>query len=246
MRLGKALPKIDARTLRLSDYLGDMSKAPSVMVWADRRYSMLGNDKIGNCTCVTAHHAVQTWQASSGDTVQRPKAADAIKTYQTFAGYDGTAATDNGANMLDVLRAWRKIGLSTGHKINSFATVDDDAWSSLKECCWLFGGLPLGIALPVFATTALDWEKPKRTNTKDTKPYGAGGHAVLMAGYDETHATIVTWGRRIRASWDFLETYCDEAYAALSDDWMNKDDKPFNRAKFDTDLAAVVSTRTGK
>jgi len=243
MKLGKAPPKIDARTLRVSDYLGDLGKAPEAVLWADRRYSMLGNDSLGNCTCVAAHQAVQTWQKASGGEVARPRAADILRTYRAFTGYDGTPATDNGSDMLAILRKWRKSGLSTGHRIKAFATIDDDALPLLRQACWLFGGLHLGIALPKFATTAIDWERPRNTATRDNKPYSAGGHAVLMVGYTPTHAILVTWGRRIRASWDFLETYCDEAYACLADEWSAAREA-FDRGRFDTDLAAIVSGRS--
>jgi len=47
----------------------------------------------------------------------------------------------------------------------------------------------------------------------------------------------------LRATWQFIDTYCDEAYAVLSQDWINNVTKlspsDFNLAALQTDLGDI-------
>ena len=49
----------------------------------------------------------------------------------------------------------------------------------------------------------------------------AGGHAVFLHGYDPDWLYLNSWGQRRRMDWGFLATFCDEAYALLSRDWLD-------------------------
>lgn len=221
MRFGKSEPKIDPRTLKLSRYMGEFD-VPERMDWSIGRYGPLANNRIGNCTAVTAHHLTQTWsQARGSGNYYKPTAAQAVRTYAKFTGYDdATGKRDNGAVVLDVLRKWRKEGLSTGHKAHAFAQVDDDSIDSIKAACWLFGGLYLGFALPSYVEGEYrHWSSPGSKRGPTTKPYSGGGHAVAMLGYTKEHALIASWGAKIQVAWGFVDKYLDEAYAVLSKDW---------------------------
>ena len=53
---------------------------------------------------------------------------------------------------------------------------------------------------------------------------------------------VVTWARRLNVTYEFLDRYCDEAYAILSPDWLGKDATAPNGFKLDqlkADLAAL-------
>lgn len=240
MKTGKSKPSEDVRTLRLSDFAHGLQRAPWSTMWADARYGMMGNDVVGNCTAVAAHHLLQTWTQVPGLGYPRPTKQDAIATYSAFTGYDGTEPTDNGADMLAVLKKWRKQGLSTGHKIDGFLKIDEDSFDQMRQACWLFGGLYVGLALPKFAIHARRWEMQGSTRSPETRPYGGGGHAAIMVGCDEDKAIIVTWGRRIPVSWKFLETYCDEAYAVIADEWKLKDNNMFHSKWFDETVKGLT------
>jgi hypothetical protein len=44
---------------------------------------------------------------------------------------------------------------------------------------------------------------------------------VAVVGYDARGLTFVTWGATKAMTWRFWATYCDEAYALLSRDWLD-------------------------
>ncbi len=239
MKTGKSKPVEDRRTLRLSDFAHDLQRAPWATMWADDRYRAMGNDTVGNCTAVAALQLVQTWRHVPGLMYDRPTKEDAIATYSAFTGYDGTEATDNGADMLATLKKWRKQGLSTGHKIDGFLKIDEDSFDQMRQACWLFGGLYIGFALPKYAMHARRWETLGSLRSPETRPYGGGGHAAIMVGCDEDKAIIVSWGRRIPVTWKFIEAYCDEAYAVISKDWKLKDAQMFHMERFEKTLQGL-------
>ena len=53
----------------------------------------------------------------------------------------------------------------------------------------------------------------------------------------------MTWGKLLRMSWNFWETYVDEAYAIVSQDYLARGVNPngFNLAELQSDLAAVTA-----
>ena len=61
--------------------------------------------------------------------------------------------------------------------------------------------------------TALKFGRP-------SQPGSWGGHCVPLSGYDANKIWCVTWGALQPMTWQFLSTYCDEAYVLLSQEWM--------------------------
>ena len=51
-------------------------------------------------------------------------------------------------------------------------------------------------------------------------PAPTDGHYVPLIGYDAQHLYCVSWGRVQPMTWDFFETYCDEAWALLSHEFL--------------------------
>ena len=68
-----------------------------------------------------------------------------------------------------------------------------------------------------------------------------GGHAVPVVASDPRRLAVVTWGQLLRMTWAFWEAYCDEAYAILSHDFLEKNKTPdgFDLATLRADLKAV-------
>ena len=62
-----------------------------------------------------------------------------------------------------------------------------------------------------------------------------------MIAFDPRDPTVVTWGQLLRMTWAFWEAYCDEAFAILSDDFLEKNKTPdgFGLATLRADLKAV-------
>ena len=132
-------------------------------------------------------------------------------------GFDpNDPATDNGANMLSVLKQWRKDGIA-GHKIGAYAAYSAARAKRVRQAIWLFGSTYLGLALPAAAQELKIWDIPEgQPLTGDWYPGSWGGHAVEAPKYDQSGVSVVTWGELLPVTYRFLAAYCDEAFAVLS------------------------------
>lgn len=222
MKLGKHAARHDPRTLLLANYLtADLGPAPVSQDWTAKvkEWPMFDNDTIGDCTCAAAGHMIEAWTASAATEVD-PTDAQILAAYEAISGYvPGEPGTDRGANELDVLKYWRTDGIA-GHQIQAFVAVEPKNHEHLKDAVWLFGGAYLGLSLPTSAQKQVVWSVPPGGPIGAGQPGSWGGHAVPVVEYDAVGLTVVTWGMLKRMTWTFLDTYCDEAYAILSGDFI--------------------------
>ena len=243
-KLGKLPVRMDVRTLRLARYV-DRAKLPAPPTQLDLTahvpdWPMYGNDRIGDCTIAAAAHMVEAWTAAShGNAVEVTeqvvlRAFDAVKVVDPSTG-------EEGAVELDVLRYWRATGVG-GHRIGAFAGVSLHDEQLVRTGAYLFGGLYIGLALPLSAQRQDVWDWTGSL-TGPAKPGSWGGHAVDIVGYDNGGLTFVTWGSLKRMTWSFWERYVDEAYALLSTDFLNGNRAPngFDLAALKEDLALVTA-----
>src|SRR5580704_3991068 len=127
MKLGKAAPVHDPRTLLLANYIkATLPPAPAQYAYATdigaSSWGMMGNDKLGDCTCAAAGHLIMEWTDDNGKMVTPPDQS-IIAAYSAITGYNpATGANDNGAVELNVLKYWRKTGIA-GHQITAFAAL---------------------------------------------------------------------------------------------------------------------------
>lgn len=243
--LGKLAPKLDPRTLQLADYLGAQPPpAPASEDWGGRvlSWGMMGNDVIGDCTTAAAGHMIECWSSNVGQTVVVPQSA-VIAAYSAVSGYDPvTGANDNGATCLDVLNYWRHTGIDA-HKIMAYAGLRPGHQFHVEAACYIFGGCYLGIAMPISAQSQSVWDVPSLGLQGDGEPGSWGGHAVPVVAYDAQTLTVVTWGALQQMTWAFLKSYCDEAYAVLSADFLNASRvaaSGFNLSQLQADLHRVT------
>jgi len=192
------------------------------------------NDEMGDCTIAAIAHMTQLESALSGGTRLLPTDAQVLRWYQSITamensgqGYDPvTGANDNGCIMLDVLNVWRKKAFD-GNRIYAYAKVDTDDTQLVRAACYLFGGIYIGLALPVTAKAQLDahqvWDVWADGNSR---PNSWGGHAVNIVGYDDKGLSCITWGAVQRMTWAFWIKYCDEAYACLPAAWQMRNPHP--------------------
>lgn len=218
-KLGKLAPKLDHRTLRLARYLRpELPPAPASIDYAGKvpAWGMMRNDVAGCCTCASAGHMTMAWTANAGAPFV-PSDDAIIQAYSDISGYNpATGEKDYGAIELDVLNYWRNVGIA-GRKIGAFAAIGRYKQPQVKAAIWLFEGAYLGLALPENAQDQKVWDA---VGGPGSSPGSWGGHAVNAVGYDDEGVTIVTWGELQRMTWRFWETYCDEAYAVLSQDML--------------------------
>lgn len=241
-KLGRKAVKTDTRTLNLRKYLGATLPTPPVAVdWTNgiTSYGMMKNDSLGDCTIAGCGHAVQIWTANTGGEVTVSDAT--IESYyEKWDGYNpNDPSTDQGGIELDVLTDWKAQEFA-GIPLLGFA---DPALANLKEirtAINLFGGVYIGLNLPVTAQTQEVWDV-LANGSSDAKPGSWGGHCVFVPTYDASSFTCITWGGLKKMTAAFWNSYCDEAHALLSTAWIeqNVPVKRFDLATLKADLALI-------
>jgi hypothetical protein len=247
MKLGKANPVHDPRTLLLANYLapGALPPIPAQYIYATNiganAWGMMDNDKIGDCTCAAAGHLIMEWTDDNGQLIT-PADQAIINAYAAITGYNPvTGANDNGANETDVLNYWRSTGIA-GHSILAYAALEPQNHNHIMESVFLFGGCYIGLALPLSAQTQNVWSVPPGGAKGKGAAGSWGGHAVPVIGYDSHGLTVITWGATKKMTWSFWNTYCDESYAIISSDFAGTKPAPngFDLAALQADLKEIV------
>lgn len=201
---------------------------------------MMLNDRIGDCSCAGAGHAIQQWTTYAGDPLV-PTDEQVEAAYSAISGYaPEDPSTDTGCVLLDVLKYWRKTGVAA-RRIDAFASLEPRNHHDVMDAIYLFGNAYLGVALPISAQEQTVWTVPAGGATGDGAPGSWGGHCIIVVEYDPRGLTCVTWGATKRMSWSFFDAYCDEAYAVMSHDWLKGGYNPehFDAAALQADLAAL-------
>jgi hypothetical protein len=220
-RTGKLAPRVDSRTLRLAAFLlpATLPTPPSALTYASRvpAWPMYGNDQLGDCTCAAAGHMIELWGKLEGKTFH-----PTLKAIE--AAYHHLSPGDQGAVMLDVLNYWRKTGIAS-HKLFAFAALDLKNTEHVKLGVSMFGGVYLGVNLPISAQGQTGpgkvWDVPPGGVAGVGAPGSWGGHAINVVGYDSAGLDVITWGAVQRVTWSFWSVYADEAWVLLSADWQH-------------------------
>lgn len=244
-KLGKHPARRDTRTLRLATYISKLAPAPAAFDLTKKMtdIGMMLNDNLGDCTCAAVGHIIQQWTAENEDQVILQ---DSVieKLYEAVGGYvPGEPNTDNGAVLLDVLNYWTKNTVAT-HKLGAYVAVDPKIAEEVKNSVFYFGNVYVGVELPLSAQDQDVWSVPFTRTLGKGKPNSWGGHAIPIVAYDEDTLTCITWGAFKKMTWDFFHTYCDEAFALLSPDWLAKDGRSpvgFNIDQLQADILLINS-----
>jgi hypothetical protein len=201
---------------------------------------MMMNDTLGDCTIAGVGHAVQVFTANTGGLVTVPDPT--IESYyEKWDGYvPGDPGTDNGGVELDVLNDWQKQGFA-GHVLTAFADPKPAKLVEVHQSIALFGGVYIGLSLPLTAQTQDVWDVVPGGGSK-SRPGSWGGHCVFVPQYDPSGFTCITWGQLKTMTLAFWKKYCDEAHTLLGQDWITAKGSPagFNLAQLQADLKAIV------
>ena len=244
-KLGKHAARHDDRTFKLARYTTALPYPPASVDWSKEippnGWPMHANDQYGCCTAASAAHLIQAW-TETVDRAQVPTTEDVLAFYSRCSGFDPKKPeTDRGANMLDVLKQWRK-GYRTAeprHAITAFVAVNPKDPKEVQTALWLFGGLYAGLNLPLDAQHPGPWIV---THGASAVPGSWGGHAVAIHADKPSWLRCATWGHDKILTHTFLEKYCDELFAVLSPDWVNAQKKSpsgFDVATLERDLALL-------
>lgn len=253
VRLGKHSPKKDHRTLKLARYFTAILGAPPIEAdWTGgiTDWGMMLNNSLGDCTIAGCGHAVQGWtKVSTGVEYTLPDWVIAFY-YGTWDGYNPKdSSTDQGGVEIDVLNNWRKYGFGyrthhMGHnRLFAYADVDPNHINHVKQAINLFGGVYIGLALPLSAQGQDIWRVVGDGQSGDSAPGSWGGHCVWCPKYDSNYVTCVTWGGLVKMTWEFWRAYCDESHVLLSPDFIEASGvsvNGFDVQALKKDLAAIT------
>jgi hypothetical protein len=242
MKLGRKAIKTDTRTLALGKYLTAALPAPPPAAdWTHgiTGWGMMMNDTLGDCTIAGVGHAIQVWSANNGG-IQTVPDSTIEEMYSKWDGYvPGDPSTDTGGVELDVLNDWRQQGFA-GHTLVAFADPQVSNLTEIQQSIALFGGVYIGIALPITAQTQDVWDVVPGRGA-NTKKGSWGGHCVFVAKYDQNGFTCITWGQLKTMTVAFWKKYVDEAHTLFGQDWLTSKGSVagFDQATLMADLQAI-------
>lgn len=249
LKLGRIPSRHDARTLRFAKYVDpqQIQASPPARDWSHPLHApawgMFGNDRLGDCTCASIGHALQAIAANT----DRPLAisgADVIKMYQAVGHYlPSHPETDQGAEMIDVLRYMRSTGLC-GHRFGAFVSVDPMNQAHVEAALNLCGWVYVGADLPRAAQDQTVWDvAPPNRYTDDYRRNTWGPHAMAMLALDRTHAVMVTWGGLKITTRPWIPSFVSEMWAVFDPSWIDDSSmlspSGFNLAALMTDLVEI-------
>ena len=243
MKLGRKAIKTDSRTLMLADYLTPaLPPPPPTADWTqgNANWGMMMNDTLGDCTIAGVGHAVQVWTVNAAGGMVTVPDPTIESYYEQWDGYvPGDPSTDNGGVELDVLNDWQKQGFA-GNTLLAFADPKPASLVEIQQSIALFGGVYIGLALPLTAQTQEVWDVVPKGGAK-AKPGSWGGHCVFVPKYDENGFTCITWGALKTMTLAFWKKYCDESHTLLAQDWLTAKGSPagFDQAQLEADLKAI-------
>lgn len=228
MKLGKAPARHDKRTLKYEDFVSAAEGEVKLPVLSSAHwghglpYAMLGNDQYRDCVEVAYAHMLQTWIARSRSAaLYSPDDTTTLAAYTALTGFDrNNPATDRGTDMLAACNYWRSAGMS-GYEIDAFLSVNPQHTDYVRDAIAYYGGLYIGVQLP---TSAQAQSVPGGTWAVTAGPDSVagswGGHCIPVVGYDKHTLWVVTWGMILGMTWQFFQTYCDEAFVFLAHEWI--------------------------
>lgn len=174
----------------------------------------LGNNDYGDCVFAAVGH---TEQMASACESKQPASAITAKAI-VAAYFDFTGGRDGGANLGQVLKLWQKSGIC-GSKLHSYLAIDPTDHEMLMWSCDYLGGLF------VACDCARSWVGNQKLWDAGAGR-SAGGHCVVMGGYNSIGPWITTWGYKVQCTWAGWAERFDESYAVILDTWTAGGNKP--------------------
>lgn len=243
MKLGKLPARKDAVKLKLKNYLltiATPAKYGHQTLLAD--WGMLGNDQYGDCVWAGAGHETMLWNKEASRTISFTDKS-VLSDYSAVTGFNpNDPNSDQGTDMQVAASYRKKTGVIDGagqrHKVGAYLAITPGSKIELKQAMYLFSNVGIGIKFPSSAMTQFNAGKPWTVVSKSPIE---GGHYIPAVGYDSKYVYIVTWGKVQKASWGFIDKYCDEAIVYLSPEFLSKGESPehFNLTQLTADLGAL-------
>ncbi len=189
----------------------------------------------GDCVWAAAAHEVMESLTDAG---QSPAAvAELFNTEVVVGEYakatnynpetgEGDEGTEVRARLVHMQETGIRDTAGTLHQLGMFVALEPGNLQHLLEALYFFEGLPLGVQIQeaqmeAFNAAEQSNSTPVWTNVAGSKELG--GHCIPMVGRpDGEHFAALTWGQRVLLTPTFLEKQCDEAWAYVTTDRINK------------------------
>lgn len=222
MKLGRAAKAVDPRTVQYRAVRLEAAWEPPARYSWDEEHPgavpvpMFLNDQIGDCVIAgRAHHTLRFEFNEQGVAVPITD-ADVRKEYFLESG-----GQDSGLVLLYSLRDWRNRGWPAAgktYRIHSYLEVQPQDHRLVKEAMLVGVGLQFGVNLPLSAADQMNQGAPWDLVAGPRGVAGSwGGHLVHGSEYDDEGVVFETWGKRQKATWRWLDAYCDECYLVIDD-----------------------------
>ena len=211
----------------------DVDRATKVTTWPmycngpDPGNPPAAPDGCGDCTFAEAAHAFTALGVYAGKPQVLFDDAAVLTGYSDVSGYDpATGDNDNGCQMQDVLAYLRTEGLvdtkGHTHKVIAYAALEHPGdIQLLSQVLKTFGYAYLGIDCPV---SAQDQFGDGPWTYVPGSPI-LGGHCIGLHRRQPYGSRVgvfdlATWGALQPATIGFLQTYVTEAWAVVTQDWI--------------------------
>ena len=216
LKLGKKGPSNDKRNLKLVKYMEPSLVPPDQVNWQNNcTYQMYLNDQLSDCTCAAVGNQIITWENNVNNNNILSN-NDVLGLYELVGGYNpNDPTTDQGCVETDVLNYWTNSGVN-GHKIGAYVQIDNTNLNQIKNAIAYMEGTYIGIQVPegIPEDPGSVWDVIPNAEIE-------GGHAIILVGYDDNYLYTISWGAVYKMTYAFFTTYCDEAYALVSNDELN-------------------------
>ena len=248
-KLGKKPARRGAVRLRLASYTNSAALPPLPSTFGHETaigahdWGMLANDRYGDCVLAGAAHETMLLAREGGRLVPFTD-SDVLGDYAAVTGFDPQRPeTDEGTDMQQAADYRRKTGIidahGNRHRIAAYLALDPGNVEHLYLATYLFGVAGIGLQLPASALSQSEggqaWDVVAGSPVQ-------GGHYVPLVGRRADGLHVITWGAIQVMTEAFLEQYCDEAMAYVSQECLVQQKSPegFAYADLISDLAALA------
>ena len=231
-RLGKQAHKFDERTLMLAKFVLPEIRVPQVYDFDKNKTPLAvpvwGNDVWNNSVIAgEANQLLRLERIGQRRTVKLTTPL-AVERYKKLTGaVKPNDAKDNGLAVLNAMDDWLKNGFKIGHrnyKIAAYGELEPDDKAQLRSACYVLHGIHLGFWLPKAAEKMpLVWDFSGEKGP-EWKPGSWGGHLAYSKKFTPEGFEILTWGKKVFVANNFIDQFCDEAWAVIDsfDSWHVK------------------------
>lgn len=196
-------------------------------------WGMDDNDSLGCCGVAGINHGFMASAADTSETEVSPADAQVGKYYLTYTG-----GQDDGVVLSDFLAYVHKKKFYK-HTVSAFAPVKIADIPTLQFIINAYDFAYVGINVTNDMMTAVQGSNGPWTWTAEDLGGGeAGGHCIILAGYDSNWLYGVTWGNTIRIAYPAWHRMAEEAWAVLTGEVTKAgtDGHGINRAALTADL----------